>query len=415
MSKGEKAVLDKLLGDMEKGKKEKLHIFGLILLLIPFFKPGYFEVSVPFMDQLFNLAKIPSALIIFAMCVRELFKSRRVSLAACALIVLEAWSIANVLLHQGMYVSPIAQAVYVLVIGALIEIQVREHANELLNAFLILYELLIGLNFVCMVFIPQGMYYTGADNTWKNWLLGYRNMFAFYFIPALALELVNSHRTGKRMRLHVMMAICTISMIQSTSKTGLLVVLVFDIAYMTRLYMTKVFNILSVGITYIAAFVSIVLLGLQTLFKPLFDLLGRNITFTGRTEIWERTIQMITKSPILGYGVQAEDVRGEMMGLWNGVKAHNFILEQQYCFGIVGTILMIVFCGMLFWALYCFRKHPCAGAMCLGMACYALLMLMESHINNMPMYSFLFLACFVQQFISQGTGNKSDAAQKNVL
>ena len=400
---------------MEEGKKEMLHILGLVLLLIPFFKPGYFEVCVPFMDCLFNLAKIPSALVIFAMCVRELFKSRRVSLAACALIVLEAWSIANVLLHQGLYVSPIAQAVYVLVVGALIEIQVREHASELLNAFLILYELLVGLNFICMILIPQGMYYTALDNTWKNWLLGYRNMFAFYFIPALALELVNSHRTGKRMRLHVMMAICTISMIQSTSKTGLLVVLAFDAAYMTRLYLTKVFNILSVGIAYIAAFVSIVLLGLQTLFKPVFDLLGRSITFTGRTEIWERTIQMITENPILGYGIQPEEVRGKMMDLWDGVKAHSFILEQQYCFGIIGTVLMIVFCGILFRALYRFRKQPCAGAMCLGMACYALLMLMESHINNMQMYSYLFLACFVQQFISQSSSYKSDAVQKNVL
>lgn len=403
-------MFNNLFENMTESRKVKLYTLGLLLLLIPFFKPGYFEVCVPAMDLFFNLAKVPSALIIFVLSIRELFKSRRISAAACAFIVMEGWAVVDILLHQGLYVSPIAQAVYVLVVCALIESQARRHADELINAFLVLYELLIGLNFLCMLLIPQGMYYTEADDTWKNWLLGYRNIFAFYFIPALALELVNRHRTGKRMRLHVMMAICTISMIQSTSKTGLLIILAFDALYLTKVYRTRIFNVLSVGAVYIAAFVSIVVLGLQTMLQPLFDLLGRSVTFTGRTRIWERTIQLIAENPVLGYGVQPEDVRGEVMRFWSGIKAHNFILEQQYCFGIIGTVLMIVFCGVMAYGLYRARKHPCAGAICLGLAGYAMLMLMEGHINNMPMYSFLFLSCFVRQFIEQAPSQNANAA-----
>ena len=126
-------MFNSLFENMTESRKVKLYTLGLLLLLIPFFKPGYFEVCVPAMDLVFNLAKVPSALIIFVLSIRELFKSRRISAAACAFIVMEGWAVVDILLHQGLYVSPIAQAVYVLVVCALIESQAGRHADELIN------------------------------------------------------------------------------------------------------------------------------------------------------------------------------------------------------------------------------------------------------------------------------------------
>ena len=37
------------------------------------------------------------------------------------------------------------------------------------------------------------------------------------------------------------------------------------------------------------------------------DILGKNLTFTHRTLVWENAIELIKKSPLLGYGLQSPD------------------------------------------------------------------------------------------------------------
>lgn len=387
--------------ELPEEKKSGLLIAGILLLLIPYFKPGYIHLCVPIGKALYDVARIIGAVVVFALFLRHLVRVRRLSGAAIALIVLEGWMSADVLIHQGINVTAFAGIVSALSVCLLIEMAMsRGRAAELLNAFLLLYEILIGLNFLTMLIWPKGLYYTPSE-LWDNWFLGYRNMFLFYFAPALSLELLNRHRTGKAARMNVVTAVCTVSMALSGSATGMIAIAVFDVLYITHLYRVKLCNILTVTVAALAANVSIVCLNVQQYLAPLFALIGREVNFTGRTTIWERTIALIQKQPLLGYGMQSEEVRGATAGLWSGVKAHNFFLEQQYCFGIIGTVLFLAFLGVLIVGLHRNRTHPYAASLCLGMICYYLLMMMESHINQIPMMSFFFIACFAGQMIEQ--------------
>lgn len=381
--------------------KSTLLTAGILLLLIPYFKPGYIHICVPIGKALYDIARIIGAVVVFALFLRHFVRVRRLSGAAIALIVLEGWMSADVLIHQGINVTAFAGIVSALSVCLLIEMSMsRGRAAELLNAFLLLYEVLIGLNLLTMLIWPKGLYYTPSES-WDNWFLGYRNMFLFYFAPALSLELLNRHRTGKAARMNVVTAVCTVSMALSGSATGMIAIAVFDVLYITHLYRVKLCNILTVTVAALAANVSIVCLNVQQYLAPLFALIGREVNFTGRTTIWERTIALIQKQPLLGYGMQSEEVRGATAGLWSGVKAHNFFLEQQYCFGIIGTVLFLAFLGVLIVGLHRNRTHPYAASLCLGMICYYLLMMMESHINQIPMMSFFFIACFAGQMIEQ--------------
>lgn len=381
--------------------KSRLLTAGILLLLIPYFKPGYIHICVPLGKNLYDAARIIGAVVVFALFFSHLAHTRRLSGAAVALIVLEGWMSVDVLIHQGINVTAFAGIISALSVCLLIEMAMsRGHAAELLNAFLLLYEILIGLNFLTMLIWPDGLYYTPSE-LWDNWFLGYRNMFLFFFAPALSLELLNRHRTGKAARMNIVTAVCTASMALSGSATGMIAIAVFDVLYITHLYRIKLCNILTVTVAALAANISIVFLNVQQYLAPLFSLIGRKTTFTGRTTIWERTIALIQEQPLLGYGMQSEEVRGEVSGLWSGVKAHNFFLEQQYCFGIIGTVLFLALLGILIVALNKNRKHPYAASLCLGMVCYYLLMLMESHINQIPMMSFLFIACFAEPMIRQ--------------
>lgn len=392
---------------LAESKKQKLLTAGILFLLAPFFEPGYVSLCAPLARVFYNAGEVLSTLIVLGLFLWNAAKKRRLSAAAITLIVLEGWMSVDILLQQGVSKAAFLDVISVLAVCMLIETMVsREHATELLRAFLLLYEILIGINLLTMIIWPDGLYFTPSEG-WDNWFLGYRNMFLFYFAPALALELLNGHRSGKATRMNVMVIVCTVSMALSGSATGMIGILIFDALYITRLYRWRGCNILSVSIAALIAHVSIVLLNVQQFLAPLFALIGRSVTFTGRTEIWARMIGLIKESPIVGYGMQSDEVRGEVSGLWSGVKAHNLFLEQQYCFGVIGTVLLLCFLGVSAYLLYKNRKHPYACALCMGMIAYHILMLMESHINQVPMYSFFYIACFVEQFIRQMPAAKS--------
>lgn len=393
-------MLDKLLNQMDEGKKEKLHIMGLVLLLLPFFHPGYVSVCVPWLDLIYKAGKVVSAMVVLVMGLKEVIKSRYLSKAAVALIVMECWMLAEVVLCQGFQGFAMVGIMSVLVVCALIEIQTRRHAAKVLEAFLIVYELLIGINFVTMLIYPNGMFHTWMQD-WDNWFIGYRNMFIFYFTPALVLELIKKHAGGSAVRYYTMLAVCTASMIMGGSMTGLLCLLAFLAFGMTGIYRKKGCNILTVTVISLGAFISIVVLELQRYLKPVFDLLGRDVTFTTRTTIWQTAIDYIKQSPVVGYGIPPESVRRDMFVLHTAVTAHNYILEVLFCFGIVGMILTVIWLAVSAHQLYRNRKHSYAAAMCLGMISFHLVMLMEGEINNVPMYSFFFLTCCVERFIAQ--------------
>ena len=387
--------------ELAEHKRQGVLTIGVLLLLAPFFEPAYVTLCAPAARVFYNAGEVLSTLIVSGMFLWNVVQKKRLSGAMIALFALEGWMSVDVLIHQGVSKPAFLGIVSVLVVGMLIETMMsREHAAELLNAFLLLYEILIGLNFLTMLIWPKGLYYTPSE-LWDNWFLGYRNMFLFYFAPALSLELLNRHRTGKAARMNVVTAVCTVSMALSGSATGMIAIAVFDVLYITHLYRVKLCNILTVTVAALAANVSIVCLNVQQYLAPLFALIGREVNFTGRTTIWERPIALIQKQPLLGYGMQSEEVRGATAGLWSGVKAHNFFLEQQYCFGIIGTVLFLAFLGVLIVGLHRNRTHPYAASLCLGMICYYLLMMMESHINQIPMMSFFFIACFAGQMIEQ--------------
>lgn len=390
----------KYLQNISAKRMEQLQILGIFALLIPFFHPGYVSVCVPWLDLVYKAGKIVSAMVVLTMGLREVIKSRYLSKAAVALIAMECWMLADVVMHQGFQGSAILNVISVLVVCALVEIQVRRHASKVLEAFLLVYELLIGINFVTLLLFPGGLYFTPMQ-MWDNWFIGYRNMFIFYFAPALALELVKKHAGGSAVRYYAMVIVCALSMVMGGSMTGLLCMLAFLALGLTGLYLKRACNILTVTIVSLGTFISIVWLGLQRYFTPVFEMLGRNVTFTGRVEIWQSAIECIKQSPIMGYGVPHEEIRTEMLEMYTAVTAHNFILEVLFCFGMVGMILTVIWMGMSVHQLYRHRRHPYAAAMCLGMVCFHLLMLMEGEMNNVPMYSFFFLTCCMDQFIEQ--------------
>jgi exopolysaccharide production protein ExoQ len=83
----------------------------------------------------------------------------------------------------------------------------------------------------------------------------------------------------------------------------------------------------------------------------LFALLGKDVTLTGRTEIWSAVLDSIAKRPLLGYGYQAfwlglegESYRVILTVSWVLAQAQNGFLDVMLEMGAVGlTIVLLVF------------------------------------------------------------------------
>lgn len=377
---------------INRTEEERGRILWIVLALFPFFHPGYVSVCVPWLDALYNAGKVISALAVAVLCVKTFLADREISGAAISLIAMELWMMADVLAHQGLQGRAIQGVASVLVVCAVIEIGTRRHARAVVRAMLLLDEALIGIHAVTMLAFPGGLYGTPLQGM-NNWFLGYRNSFIFYFAPALSLEFMVARSSGRRLRFDLLLAVCLIAMAMGGSATGCICMALLAVLALTGLWKTRGFHSVTLAGAGLAAFVAIVLLRLQGVFEPVFTLLGRKSTFTGRTLIWDRTMEAIAASPLVGYGLQEEAVRAQVNQLSGGITAHNFLLEQTYCFGAIGLLLLGVFLLIAIAVLYRHRAAMPSRALCLGFACFLTVMLMEGEINNVPMYSFLFLCC----------------------
>jgi exopolysaccharide production protein ExoQ len=96
---------------------------------------------------------------------------------------------------------------------------------------------------------------------------------------------------------------------------------------------------------------AILVLGIGVLFAaPAIDALtaalGRDPTFTGRTELWQLVLDMIRRSPWLGYGYEAFWLWGGNLRVlvdtalyWEPPHAHNGFLEVTLGTGVIGLVL----------------------------------------------------------------------------
>jgi len=87
----------------------------------------------------------------------------------------------------------------------------------------------------------------------------------------------------------------------------------------------------------------------------LLGLLGKDATFTGRTEIWVAAIDSIAKRPLLGYGYQAfwlglegESYRVILTVSWMLAQAQNGFIDVTLEMGLAGLTIVLLIFGFAF-------------------------------------------------------------------
>ena len=107
------------------------------------------------------------------------------------------------------------------------------------------------------------------------------------------------------------------------------------------------------------------------------DVLKKDITFTGRTHMWDSALRVITQSPIWGYGYPNEEWYVTHMTSF-AVGPHNMLLGMLIYGGIIAFFLYLYILAVSLFRTFCTHDYW-ADCIIICIAVLSLMMLMEAY------------------------------------
>lgn len=367
----------------------------IALVFMALYKPAMFSQmpALHTFDTILNVFKI---MVIAVLGVWFVYFYQKVSLFFVGIVFFEVWRVLATIYCGGNYTSLFLTILNALAICLVVEMGLKTDPDALLDGASFTLGLFVLINFVTIILFPQGMY--EFNNYTQNYFLGYRNNSIMLFFPAIIFSIVRSLRKYNKLTLSsfVITAVSFANVILAFSATSVIGMTVF-ILFLLLALINKMPNFLNI-ITYLAInityFFGVIILRLQEAFAFIIvDMLGRDLTFTGRTKIWDGALAAFAKSPVFGVGEIESQASRDLIG---ATHAHNYYLDLLYKSGLPGFLIffaILIICGM---ALYRNRKNGKIPFVVSGAICAFMIMLQsEAYYNIYYFFSILTLAAFI--------------------
>lgn len=230
-----------------------------------------------------------------------------------------------------------------------------ERAMQVFNTWKWLMFILLLMDLASFVLYPDGMFREeSGDWVMTGWFLGYKTFRLIIYMPLSFLFAYTSFLKKKRIDLlsFLVFALCIIGTIRCNAGSAtaallfcLICLILVNIANkadspMRRLEINTLLNYK----IWIPAFLVISYLTCFVQWRKLMDALeewfDRSYSLTARLVLWERTVELIMKKPILGYGVMTANEIENYIGYRN---THNLILTVLLSGGAIGLFLFIAY------------------------------------------------------------------------
>ncbi|WP_455617998.1 O-antigen ligase family protein [Eisenbergiella sp.] len=281
------------------------------------------------------------------------------------------------------------------------DIMMRSRTKEFINsvsAFLVFY---IVANAIILLIFPDGIgrFLPGYDymrvDSRISWLGLDNGYIKFFLIAFVVFSISYKYHSFKKNALYVCMLATMVFVWSGTGIIGLTLMIGY-VYFFKRGKISKIINYwVCFGIG-IATFFGIVVFRITDYFSDfIVDVLGKDITFTGRTLLWDQAMLLIAKKPLWGYGVYDYDL---LVSSANGqaYSAHDTVLQMML---MGGTITLIAFIAIAIVAGIrigkCRKNVSNTSSIELGITCIAVLVMWicgitENMVFDIQIY-FLFL------------------------
>lgn len=327
-----------------KIKKKSLTMFFLTL---PIFKPmcmGFFSVT----NTLYFWLSILTWLYIVLNIIQ---KRINISFMTQLIVSLESIVFISTLINHGSLRNSFDSVIALTYVALLVNWCVEEKESSSMIASMMLHlEICTYVNLVTLLLKPDG-FFSRAHNAYgrtQEWFLGSDHYFILWALPAFLMAWIYREYTGKSFRSMMLIILTGVTQLIRGSTTGLIGVAIFFV-WMLLPFIRKVLTPFRCVVLAGILFVCIVYLQSSDFLKPIIvGVLGKDMTYTNRLEIWDNSFKAILAKPLFGRGVlyneQIVDLLGRLKNgfRWEGaVHCHCQYLEVGFKSGLVGLTLYI--------------------------------------------------------------------------
>lgn len=330
-----------------KNKVIKTENLCCLFLIMPFVEPLLFKESGYYtIDTIYSIFKIISTFIALILNLKQQsFKKFNLNKAFVYLAIFEGIIGLSTILYSGDVVKYCGPVVNVLGLSLLTIYYYPRLKENYFKQFINLLIILAIINGMSVILFPNGITQNAAWT--KVYFLGIDNRFVFFYLPLVFF--VSIYELERKSKLTFLWYfVCGITLLPllylwSVGAIIGLLILIGSIFLFSKSKKIAKINFNKFFIIILLLNVLIVFLNIQNYFADfLVNVLKKDITLSGRTFLWEEAIELIKKYPLIGCGVQSNEVLSRFF--YGGVThPHNLFLTYLINGGIVGMIFYLLF------------------------------------------------------------------------
>lgn len=339
-----------------------------------FFEPQYVQDCLPAVDRFFFVGK----LLVLVYLVFLGFLRYRFSLAFVLIAALELLLVLNTYIQDGATFSMVKIAIDTLALFLLIDFGLKCSAHNILNALSIVFIAIFGISMVTSIMHPEGLYIASFTTRIEElnatrFFLGNKNQALVIGMAGIAgcymRDVYVKGALGSVSVLASVMMLVSVYVQKSTTSMLILLGLIMAVGIICLCHIRRLNPFVLMG-SVVAADVAVVGLQVQVYFANFLSRLGKDISLTHRTAIWDLASDVISRAPVLGYGLEDSAVTALRFSGYG--SPHNFYYAQMYYGG--GIALAIIAC-VFFHAAH--RLHRCPGIVASLLSCVLFFMLLQ--------------------------------------
>ena len=206
----------------------------------------------------------------------------------------------------------------------------EDELDSIVTVLMLVCELMVYYNLVTLSVGPDlyGAYYTA---------LGYDNAAPPYLMAAYLVAICFALEKRKYIRTIILIVAIHATLLITMVGTGLVAVFFVDILLIWNLIKSIELTLIKTYVINIIFTFLVVVCRIQNLFSFIIvDMLGKDLTFTGRTRDWDLAFELIPQRLLLGYGSMNQATEKIVLG---DAFTHNGLLELVFRGGIIALFI----------------------------------------------------------------------------
>lgn len=214
---------------------------------------------------------------------------------------------------------------------------IKKDVNIFLKYLSILFGIFIIINIITMfIYYPNGMY-TDILGDPNYYFLEHDNGSFYYALPTILLFVLYNIRKYNKINFlcygFIIINIIGYLYVWSTMAFSCLIFLLIVLLLFNNKIVKKIISSNIPEIIILSLLIGIVFFNIQNKFQDLLsNIFKKDVTLSGRTKLWEKSIEVINNNKLIGYGQEYLDIRMKRFGISH---VHNIVLQILYNGGIV--------------------------------------------------------------------------------